>query len=201
MIPDPLLFTFALLDTGVLLFLLVYFVSFFSWIAQSSNRPPKIKYIHSIFAHFLNSNYLKTNNPTGDHFIGRWMRLLECTTMLFKVKFLGYTEIDGAWIFGHRNCGHRPLLVIFVQFTNGRLVGVWIVQFAVGQYGRLWSNRNTQSRNDQKAFEGLYDLPGLLFDILFYIFILVRLPPKIYLHSQFPLSARNHRFFLSLSVW
>lgn len=29
MLPDPLLFTFALIDTGVLLFLLVYFVSFF----------------------------------------------------------------------------------------------------------------------------------------------------------------------------
>lgn len=28
MIPDPLLFTFSMFDTGALLFLLVYFVSF-----------------------------------------------------------------------------------------------------------------------------------------------------------------------------
>lgn len=40
MFPDPLLFTFALLDTGVLLFLLVYFVSFFGLLTP--DRPSKI---------------------------------------------------------------------------------------------------------------------------------------------------------------
>lgn len=34
MIPDPILFTIALVDTGALLFLLVYFVSVYNYVGH-----------------------------------------------------------------------------------------------------------------------------------------------------------------------
>lgn len=120
--------------------------------------------------------------------------------MLFQIEYLGYTEIDGACISEHRNSGNWALLAVFVQFTHVGLVSVRIVQFANGKHGRLRSNRNTQSRNDQETSEGLHDLFGILSDILFHIFVLVRMPPASST-TQRSISHFEHYLFPLFSVW
>ena len=132
MIPDPLLFTVALIDTGALLFLLVYFVSG----SSSIIRPILILSFRSA-----------GNNP-----VRCGSRLFECSTMLLKIEFLGRTKNSGPRIHSHCHHRNRTLLAVSVQYSDARLDVLRVFQFALGEYGRLRSNRNPQPWHDQEAF-------------------------------------------------
>lgn len=124
MIPDPLLFTFSLLETGALLFLLVYFVSFSNPNIMRSFYTIFLinKLLSNIFNIFQYIFFLNQTCAIDNNFIRFRMRLLECSAMLFKAKFLGHTKTRCTRIFDTGVSIYRSLLVVSLQCSD-----VWMV--------------------------------------------------------------------------
>lgn len=167
MLPETLVFGIALLITGVILFLLIYFVSF-SKINISNNALLFDVSSMKVYNFLSLTMFYLGNNPFRP---GVW--LSQCPTVLFQVEFLGRTEAVGPLLSGVYPTNEWELVSVHRQSADDRMASVRPRKSSLRKSGNLRSGRNSQPWHGEKAHAGHNDWAGILHDNILRVSVLV----------------------------